>query len=144
MGELSRIIHRDGILFYVVLLGITAANVGFGSSGIGSIENSNIASNVEFSTASTTTVLLTPLEGVLYSVLTSRIVFNIRDRDNQSGLHTELHTCHLEPLEFAKPVRRHDQDAPDSTVTVTSLPQYSMDLHNVSDDDMAARSYSSV
>jgi len=144
MGELSRIIHRDGILFYVVLLGITAANVGFGFSGIGSIANSNIASNVEFATASTTTVLLTPLEEVLYSVLTTRIVFNIRDRDNQGRLHTELHTCHSEPLKFAKPVRRHDQDAPDSTATVTSLPQHSMDFQDISDDDMAAHSYISV
>jgi len=30
MGEFSKIIHRDGILFYVLLLAITAANIGVG------------------------------------------------------------------------------------------------------------------
>jgi len=144
MGELSRITHRDGILFYVILLGITAANVGIGYTRSGIAFNASKGSFLQFSLTGATTILLTPLEGVLYSVLTTRIVLNIRDWDNQSGLNTELHTCHSEPLKFAKPVRRHDQDAPDSTVTVTSLPQHSMELYNISDNDMATRSYSSV
>ena len=84
------------------------------------------------------------LEGVLYSLLTTRIILNIRDWDNQSGLHTELHTCHLETLKFAISVQRHDQDAPDSTIMVNSLPQHSMDLHDINDNDMAARGYSSI
>jgi len=31
-GGLSEIIHRDGILFYIILIGITTANVGIGFS----------------------------------------------------------------------------------------------------------------
>jgi len=72
---LSIVIHKDGIMYYVYLLGFTIVNVilSFFSA---------------FSLAS-----LTFLQGVLYSVFTCRIVLNIRSvawRNTTTELHTTL------------------------------------------------------
>jgi len=86
-NELSLVIHRDGILFYVYLLLITAANVVVIT--VSSLE---------------TMTMLSSLEDVLYSVLTARIVLNIRDVGRR-GQETELHTGYGESRTQTMPLR---------------------------------------
>jgi len=87
-GELSNVVHRDAILFYVYLLCITAANMA-----------------VVITTPPDIMTMLTPLGNILYSVFTTRIVLNIQDVGNR-GQQTELHTVYHEvdgstlPLQF--------------------------------------------
>jgi len=76
--KLAHVIHRDGILFYIYLLCITIVNI-----TIMAIMPLNLQP------------LLSPLEGVLYSVLTTRIIFNIRNVGHR-GRETELHSAYDE------------------------------------------------
>jgi len=94
-SELSQMIHRDGIFFYVILLAITIGNI------VISFFHQRLNGTVN-------TAMLTPLEEVLYSVLTCRIVMNIRDagsRSTSNGAQTELHTTYQ--MEFAHPGSKH-------------------------------------
>lgn len=98
-GEFSQVLHRDGIFFYVVLLCISIVNV---------VLPPSFASTVDRSSAFTA---LTPLEVVLYSVLTTRIMLNIRDESHRGVVQTELHTeYHQSLMVFAVPVRNKDED----------------------------------
>jgi hypothetical protein len=84
INKISKIIHRDGILFNVCLLLLTTANAVFMPA---LLDLSN---------------LFVGLEDVAYSVLTCRIVINIRDASQRhdvmvdgttsTGAMTELHT----------------------------------------------------
>jgi len=103
LGGLLEIIHRDGILFYIILLGITTVTVGIGFSPL--IVNAD-------------TMMLTPLEGVLYSVLTTRIALNIRQVGaHPNGAQTELHAS---PMVFADPGGHHDKHILELTATIDS------------------------
>jgi len=86
-NKFSYVIYRDGIMFYVYLLCITVANGGI-----------LIAAPIGL------TVLLAPLEDVLYSVFTARIILNIRGVADH-GTQTELHTTYesTEILPFTTP-----------------------------------------
>lgn len=108
VGELSHIVHRDGILFYVVLLGLSAANVAL-----------PMASTMNMNDAMT---LLTPLEEVLYSVLTCRIILNIRDQSDRS-IRNELHTAYIETsMVFARPPQlAHHKDSADCQTGCTQI-----------------------
>jgi len=78
-SKLMKVVHRDGILFYVYLLVFSVGNV--------------IVINV---LPSELWAMLGSLEGVLYSVFSSRIILNIREaahhgassHDNEIELHT--------------------------------------------------------
>jgi len=60
-------------------------------------------------TGKVNTAMLTPLEEVLYSVLTTRIVINIRVSGSHSnGVQTELH---MTPMVFANPGEKHTQES---------------------------------
>jgi len=91
-GELAHVIHKDGVLFYVYLLCFTTVNL------------------------ITTIVLpldiidmLSPLQNILYAVLTIRIIINIREVNNK-GVESELHTRNCDVLVFAPPPRPvHDK-----------------------------------
>lgn len=91
-GDLSRIVHRDGILFYVYLLCLSAGNV--------------VAAIILPPDYRDTT---TPLQTLLYSVFTTRIVLNVREASSQ-GPRTELHGTYLDAPIFAQ-----IQRVPDST-----------------------------
>jgi len=86
IGKLSHVIHRDGILFYIYLLCLTIGNL-----------VATIVLPIDLM------AFLTPLHSVLYAVLTTRIVLNIRAVSNQS-MQTELHTSYEMPLEFDGPL----------------------------------------
>jgi len=86
-GELSHIIHRDGIQLYIYLLLISVTNV-------------VIMKALPFED----TVLLAFLQQMIYPVLTARIVLNIRDVGSR-GLQTELHTGYHQHLMFATPMK---------------------------------------
>jgi len=92
-NNISFIIHKDGILFYIYLLGFTVANVVV-----------MLVPPLEFMS------LLSPLETVLYSVLTCRIILNIRkvsgsqlDGEDET---IELHTVcsETQSISYALPV----------------------------------------
>jgi len=75
-SELSYIIHRDGILFYIYIFLFTVANLVI-----------TIVLPIDMG------ILLSPLEDALYSVLTARVVLNIRffgNRSRQVDLHTSF------------------------------------------------------
>jgi len=91
-GELSHVIHRDGILFYIYLLCFSLLNLLF---------TLNFPIDMM--------VMLIPLQNALYSVLTSRIVLNIRDMNNR-GVEIELHTGHYESIVFARPSVQGEED----------------------------------
>jgi len=76
--KLTFVIHRDGIVFYVFLLLLTGANIAL-----------TLAAPFEFRT------LLVPIEGILYSALTTRILLNIRSVGS-CGHETELHTSYID------------------------------------------------
>jgi len=76
MGKLSHITHRDGLVFYIGLLCVSVANT---------------VSTVVLPAYKIT--FLTPLLDVLYPVLTTRIVLNIRNANNP-GVHTEMHAAY--------------------------------------------------
>lgn len=85
--ELSFIIHRDGVLFYVYVLLITGANLAI-----------SLAAPLDL------IALLSLFEDVLHSVFTTRIIFNIRSAASR-GKDLELHTSYLEthgasPMQF--------------------------------------------
>jgi len=82
-GELSHVIHRDGVLFYVYLLCITIANV-----------------TIILAAPPGLNLILTPLPDVMYSVFTARIILSIREVGRQD-MQVELHTLPLS-LEFAE------------------------------------------
>jgi len=87
-SELSAVVHRDGILFYIYLLGFTVMNI-------------MMMSFLPFNMRD----IMTPVCCSMYSVLTSRIVLNIRGAARRdSAIPTELHgyqpTQTLLPLEF--------------------------------------------
>jgi len=77
-GELAHVIHRDGILFYLYLLVVVVTNLAF-----------TVAMPVEW------VATLISLQIALYSVLTCRIILNIRGVAHQS-IRPELHTSILE------------------------------------------------
>jgi len=79
-GKLLRIVHRDGILSYIFLLCVSIASV-----------------VVSIVLPLDMMLLLAPLLYLMYSVLTTRIVLNIRDVSGQ-GMQTELHTSYIETL----------------------------------------------
>jgi len=81
-GKLSHVIHRDGIMFYVYLLLISATNV-------------ILMRILPFDQS----IVLSFTEDVLYPVLTTRIVLNIRAVGSK-GAQTELHTSCHEPIVF--------------------------------------------
>jgi len=89
-GRFSQIVHRDGIMSYVYLLCISFASVG-----------------VTVALPPGLIRLLTHYEYLLYSVLTARIVLNIRRLGNRS-LQTDLHSHYEElppahiPLQFVR------------------------------------------
>jgi len=78
-SEIWRIIHRDGIIFYIYLLCFTIAN---------------LAAIVTLPLD--TMDLLSPLQVILYAVLTSRIVLGIREVSGR-GSQIELHNDCEEP-----------------------------------------------
>jgi len=88
VGRFSLIVYRDGIMFYVYLLCISAANV---------------AAIIVLPPS--LALLLTPFEYLLYSVLTIRIILNIREVASE-GMQTEMHSIYHEqpsvdiPLHF--------------------------------------------
>jgi len=62
--------------------------------------------------------MLTPLEGVLYSVLTTRIMLNIRQAGaHPNGEQTELH---VSPMVFADPDGHHDKRTLELTASIDS------------------------
>jgi len=82
-SELWRVIHRDGILFYVYLLGFTLAN---------------LVAIIIFPVD--TKGMLSSQHVILYAVLTCRIVLGIRQVSNKRS-QTELHSgFHDLPLVF--------------------------------------------
>jgi len=71
---LWHVIHRDGILFYVYLLCLSITNIvipQFFPIGV---------------------FTLSSYLQTMYSVLTTRVILNIRDANTHLGIHTELHT----------------------------------------------------
>jgi len=80
-NELSVVVHRDGMLFYVYLLVFTEGNFII-----------MLAAPPSFQT------MLTPLQTTFYSVFSCRIVLNIRSASTGGHLPTmtELHTTHVE------------------------------------------------
>jgi len=93
-GELAHVIHRDGILFYIYLLVVDVTNLAF-----------TVAMPLEWVTA------LTGQEIVLYSVLTCRIILNIRGVAHQS-IYPELHTSifELSTIQFISVGNEHLQE----------------------------------
>jgi len=83
--RLMYIIHRDGILFYIYLLCLTAIN---------------LVDTIVFPNELMT--VLTPLQGCMYSVFVARIVLNIREECNRDAS-IELHIAsgYEESLLFA-------------------------------------------
>jgi len=75
-NELSNIIHRDGVLFYIYLLCVTLANIVFLTNQLPDLY-----------------AMLIPILGVLYSVFATRIVIDIRSmgRRGTGESITELH-----------------------------------------------------
>jgi len=94
-GKLSHVLHRDGILLYIYLFGLTIGNL------IATIE---LPINIM--------VFLTPLQDILYETLTTRVILNIRQAVGNQGCRTELHTSHYDAMVFASPPVRdeHSQD----------------------------------
>jgi len=84
-GELSHVVYRDGILFYVCILCLTIVNV-----------VTTIVFPVDLM------ALFTPPHHMLYAVFTTRVVLNIREAGNR-GSETELHTSYHDSLVFATP-----------------------------------------
>jgi len=87
-SELSAVIHRDGILFYIYLLAFTIMNI---------IIMSFLPTDMRD--------IMTPVCCSMYSLLTSRIMLNIRGAARRnSAIPTELHGYQpaqtLLPLEF--------------------------------------------
>jgi len=100
-GELSYMIHRDGIQLYVYLLAISFANVA-------------IMKGLPFED----TVLSAFMQAVMYPVLTARIVLNIRDVSSR-GVPTELHSdFQPPPLVFAAPLHQMTNTAPTGSETI--------------------------
>jgi len=68
---------------------------------------------------------------MLYSVLTARIILNIRDTGNR-GAQTELHTCYIETLSFvAVPIQLEERsDPPQDDAVGSEIP-----LEDRADDD---------
>jgi len=94
-GELAHVIHRDGILFYIYLLVVDVTNLAF-----------TVAMPLEWVTT------LTGLEIVLYSVLTCRIILNIRGVAHHS-IYPELHTSFFKPestVQFISIDNEHPQE----------------------------------
>lgn len=78
--ELSFIIHRDAIMFYVYLLWLSGSTLVMA-----------LVASLDL------IALLVPLQVVLHTVFTTRIILNIRSApDRGRGLDTELHTDHFE------------------------------------------------
>jgi len=96
-SELSHVVHRDGIMFYIYLLCISVTNVA-----------TMMTVPYEFKL----TPLLFPLEDVLYSVFASRIILTIRDVGNRNVMETELHTSYHEscpvPVDMTIPPALHE------------------------------------
>jgi hypothetical protein len=55
------------------------------------------------------------MEDILYSVLTARIIFNIRDVGARGPSH-ELHAAYNDHLQFALPLQRADYSIPSRLV----------------------------
>jgi len=85
-GKLSHVIHRDGIMFYVYLLCLTTATLIF-----------------IFTLPPALTPILIPLQDILYAVLTTRIILNIREAGGQD-INMELHTDTYEPAAVIMPL----------------------------------------
>jgi len=85
ISELSNVIHRDGILFYIYLLAVGTANVAMTKSA-----------SVNIMT------LLSPLMDIMYPVFTLRIVLSIRAVGSR-GLSNELHSGYHEELPLVAP-----------------------------------------
>jgi len=93
--ELSHIVYRDGIQLYIYLLLISVGNVA-------------IMKALPFED----TVTLSFIQEIMYPVLTTRIVLNIRDAaGTRRGFQTELHDTYAEALEFASASCQYGDDA---------------------------------
>jgi len=86
-SELSHVVHRDGIMFYVFLLCITATSM-----------------TMKIVATSDMKFMIDPLMNAMYPVLVARIVFNIRTVGS-SGQLIELHTGYHESLAVAMPLQ---------------------------------------
>jgi len=105
-NRLTRIIHIDGMMFYVYLLCISVANA---------VTVIALPINLIY--------LLTPIQYLLYSVLTARIMLNIRDIGNRP-LRAELHSVYQEPPPASIPlqfVHQSQDTTPDSAARSQSL-----------------------
>jgi len=86
-SKFAAIVYRDGLLSYIILLGITAASLVIG-----------------LVLPADSRTIIAPQLFSLYAMLTTRIVLNIRETSNL-GLQTELHTAYEESLVFAMPLQ---------------------------------------
>jgi len=103
-GELVHIIHRDGILFYIYLLVVDVTNLAF-----------TVAMPLEWVNT------LIGLQIALYSVLTCRIILNIRGAAHQS-IYPELHTSifELSTIQFIGNQHFQEYELEDVTNITTS------------------------
>jgi len=85
IGELSRVIHRDGVLSYIYIICISVGNL---------VTTLNLPINMM--------PLLIPLFDALYALLTARVVLNIRLVSSR-GVETELRTSYIDSIAFAEP-----------------------------------------
>lgn len=84
-NQLMGVIHRDGIMFYVYILCFSFVNIMVIRFGPADLLG-----------------LFSPLQAVLYSTLTCRIIFNIRETAQKGPLQTmDLHTQYQEKMAFA-------------------------------------------
>jgi len=88
ISKLTLIVHRDGILFYIYLLGISIANV---------VTTATFPLDLM--------ILLSPLGSALYALLTTRIVLNIRDASTQGCNKSELHTGYDDSSTVITPIQ---------------------------------------
>jgi len=96
---LIHIIYRDGMMFYVYILFLTVLNLVFSISMPVALK-----------------MMLIPMEVFLYSVLTARIIFTIRDVGTRQTLPMDSQSFRLEALVFAStnempPDNQHSKDS---------------------------------
>jgi len=114
-GQFSKIVYRDGILFYIYFLCIAAAVLA-----------------IIFALPADYMTTLIPLEDVLYVVFTTRIILNIRESSNRTT-QTELHTDFHDPIEFAiSPGHdNHDEDSTDSDWYLSQMNSQGVDGYDM-------------
>jgi len=104
-SNVSHVIHRDGVLFYVYLLCITVTTLAVTLS---------LPVDLKF--------LMDPMLDSLYPVFVSRIFLNMRQAVNR-GQHTELHTGYQRPMAFATPLQfiPHERTLDSSALAQSSM-----------------------